>query len=670
MPRCPRSDQEDLVLSQLTKKKIESFDVFETVLLRVVGQPESLFLFVGKAAVRQGILPCSPAVYKDIRIEAECEAYRRYGYPTLDNIFEAIPSLLALKTHELDWLKEEELRLEKNWSRMNPRYESRLASARNLHGRTLFISDMYLPKKFIEDNLRDKNILTISDTLYVSNQVQAGKGDGSLYSEVLKKQNLVASALTHHGNCPQSDVKAPRKLGIRIIPYSEGNLSNWECFLETYSDSTDGLASLWAGASRRARCSLPEEMMNHMLRTIRDTAVSVAGPLLTNFVHWSLRRAVQDGISSLAFVARDGQILIKIAELLQKSNPEFQKLELRYIYGSRQAWRPAAIEELGNFEKSWILEGEKNLTPEKILSRVNLGLEYLDQLPATNDLDDLWNKLCCELRNQILKASSMQRGLVVAYLEQENLLGNMNLGIVEIGCTGTTLSALGRIMQSVNSVEPRTYFFGLSNANHPYRPPRPTTYFYDEKSDQGISPSSDFNYFVLLEMFCAATHGRTTGYQRNRGKVEPVLEPTQKYWQNPRSTDFLQQGILAFAEAYADSPLMEIDPTTAIPLVAKVIRKFWQKPNQEEAEVWGSYCKEHDQSGFGAPAMGRVYTVSDLAHCVRNQGLPETWWPAATRIRTPQTTMKLLETGTYVGKGLAQARIRLGGLKRRLMRKG
>ena len=610
-----------------------------------------------------------PAYFKFVRTEAEREAYRKHVHPSLDQIYAVLAGLPGIHPKALQKLKNEELRLEVEWSRPNPTVLSAIAESRKRHGHVLFLSDMYLPREFIVENLRKKGVFLNGDRLYVSNQEGSGKSDGGLYHDVLEREQLSPESLCHHGNCPHADVRVPEGLGIATRLYFNGNLTAWEEQLELFSDSTDGLGSLWSGASRRARCTLDIQTGSLHQATVLESATSVAGPLLTTFVHWSLQRAAADGVRTLVFVARDGQILYEIAKKLKVAEPTFEHLDLRYIYGSRQAWRSASILSLGEFERSWVLEGSHELTREKLIARVGLDRSYAQRLPDSMDADILWDALKTEVGEEILDSAGVRRGQALKYLEQEQLLENRFLGFVEIGCTGTTLAALERMLAHQGSPPPKTYFFGLANGGQSQGPAQPSTYFYNEQEGMGLQASSDFNYFVLLEMFCAATHGRTSGYREVREGVEPVLEPTQRYWEEPGGTELLQAGIAAFAEAYADSPLIEMDPATAVPLMSLVMRKFWQEPTKEVAETWGSYRKEHDQSGFGAPEMARVHTLKDLPGCVRRQGLPSTWWPAATEVRTSKTTLKLLKTGTRAGRKLAKARIGLGRFKNRLLGK-
>jgi FMN phosphatase YigB (HAD superfamily) len=648
---------------------MDSYDVFETVLLRVVGEPQSLFFFVGQLGVREGILPFGAGVFREMRIEAEKEAYKRVGHPGLEDIYQVLGTLAGLGERELGFLRDAELKLEKAGSRVNPVFQDKVVASRKRHGRVLFLSDMYLPHEFLEGNLRDKGLLQGEDCLYLSNREKAGKGYGQLFEKVLAKEGLVPANLRHHGNCRQADVDAARELGISAEHFSEGNLSVWEEYLESLSIGTDGIASLWAGASRRARCSLPGGSLSHSFHGVLcQTAASIAAPVLLSYVHWCLDRALEDGLKQLAFVARDGEILYKVARVLKEANKNYEGIGLKYIYGSRQAWRPASLVDLGDFEKVWILEGGNELSREKVVARLGLEPRYADGLPETGSPEELWSALLEKLKDPALEQSAKTRARVLEYLGQEGLLED-GVGFAEIGCTGLTMACLDRILSFAGIAPPQNYFFGLSPDTKELAPSRATAYFYNSMEGFGFSPSPDFNYFVLLEMFCSSTHGRTTGYHPVSGRVAPSFEQPQRYWEKQtREVELFQDAVLSFARAYVDSPLLLKDPRRALPLCAKVLRKFWQRPTPEEAEVWGSYHKEHDQSGLDCLEMGRRLVAKDFIGCVGTQGLPHTWWEAASVLRTPLVIQRLLELGTRVGVLLAKSRIVLGGWKSRIIR--
>ena len=96
----------------------------------------------------------------------------------------------------------------------------------------------------------------------------------------------------------------------------------------------------------------------------------VFAPVLVNFIEWILTEAEKKGIHRLYFLARDGHQMKLIAEQLCKVKN--RKIECRYLYGSRYAWRmPQYV-----LEKERCLEmicrGGIDVTFEKVMKRGGL----------------------------------------------------------------------------------------------------------------------------------------------------------------------------------------------------------------------------------------------------------------------------------------------------------
>ncbi len=88
-----------------------------------------------------------------------------------------------------------------------------------------------------------------------------------------------------------------------------------------------------AGCARAAR--LRENMADEHARAIWETSTNIAGPLLTGFVLWTLIKAREQGRSTLYYLARDGQILQRIASALAAWLD--WPIECKYLFASRKA---------------------------------------------------------------------------------------------------------------------------------------------------------------------------------------------------------------------------------------------------------------------------------------------------------------------------------------------
>jgi len=192
----------------MTSFEIISFDVFDTLLMRGCLEPRDVFSLVEEKAQRRG--------YAKARIRAEKRANRRVasgqtrGETSLEEIYSFIPRFGDLKDAELEF--------EKSCIRANPEVVELWARAGELGKRRVIVSDMYLPRPFIEELLRTNGI-TGWDGIYVSSEHRTRKKTGELYRVMMRDQNVDAARILHVGDNPASDVAAANAVGIAAFQY-------------------------------------------------------------------------------------------------------------------------------------------------------------------------------------------------------------------------------------------------------------------------------------------------------------------------------------------------------------------------------------------------------------------------------------------------------------------
>ena len=193
-------------------------------------------------------------------------------------------------------------------------------------------------------------------TLYVSNEVGATKRAGSLFRHMLEKENLTARDLTHCGDGVESDFLGARKAGVLTELFTGTQLNRLERAMLSVPSRSPWVTSQLAGISRVTRLSVPEDASDVLAGSVA-IASSVVAPLLVGFVSWVLQDAKAQGLERLYFVARDGQVLHKIAQALK---PE---LEVRYLYGSRQAWYIPSAFSVSRAELEFVLMTGQSSAP-------------------------------------------------------------------------------------------------------------------------------------------------------------------------------------------------------------------------------------------------------------------------------------------------------------------
>ncbi|HXA45130.1 MAG TPA: hypothetical protein VNZ25_06465, partial [Candidatus Angelobacter sp.] len=272
---------------------IRSFDIFDTVLTRNVGSPEAVFLCTGQFAFREGLITVSPKEFKQLRIKAETEARRKKGggEVTLEDIYESLAELGGILPEKVKFLLKLELEIEDRGLRPVKVLAGELADARAIHGTVAFLSDMYLPAKFLETKLRAHGLFRDGDHLLVSADHGVSKHSGKLYLDFLGNVGLKPAQLLHRGDNWISDVQMPKRLGIRTAHFDASALNRYERILENHSEQTEAVTSFFAGASRLVR--LDAASNSPRAAALQAVAAGVAGPTLLSYVLWVLRQAVE-----------------------------------------------------------------------------------------------------------------------------------------------------------------------------------------------------------------------------------------------------------------------------------------------------------------------------------------------------------------------------------------
>ncbi|MGC8732539.1 MAG: hypothetical protein ACP5RC_09810, partial [Halothiobacillaceae bacterium] len=344
----------------LARAKLVSFDFFDTLFARPFAEPEAVFEMLG---YKLGM-----ADFRQRRIRAQQEAFKvmhRKGRNeiSLDDIYACFDaqgrSPRDLASAELDL----ELALVK------PRPEAlRLYAALQRDGsRALAItSDMYLPRIFFERALSEHGLE--ARHLLVSCDLNATKRDtGALFKELLRISEHLPGDILHLGDNHVSDVARATQHGLMTFhwPKGHGNPVN---------PADDAMRAPVAHGL------LEREGAEACANVFERFGFLYGGPANLGFLQWVAARARADGIEHLLFLARDGFLMHRLAEVGAVSDLPTHS----YFLGSRTALSLAAIDEM-SFDTSmpFLLSGSADLHAGELLDRI--GVER----PAAAVLSDL-----------------------------------------------------------------------------------------------------------------------------------------------------------------------------------------------------------------------------------------------------------------------------------------
>ena len=156
-------DKINSMIQMIKNYKYVSFDIFDTIIVRAVPNPSDVFDVVGD--VIKNRLDCE-FDFKRSRIDAEKKAIEKCSSEeiTLDEIYQNFQKC-DINTEKI---KKIEVEVEKKLCFLNEEIKEILDYCKDNGKKIVIISDMYMPKRVIEEILYDNGVYY--DYLYVSSE--------------------------------------------------------------------------------------------------------------------------------------------------------------------------------------------------------------------------------------------------------------------------------------------------------------------------------------------------------------------------------------------------------------------------------------------------------------------------------------------------------------------
>ena len=653
-----------------------SFDVFDTLLMRVVGDPRAVFLFLGYRLHRLGLIECAPEVFAHQRVLAESRAHAIAGcHPTLEQIYREWLHGMNHSEQSAEALASAELALEDELLIPVPGALALVAAARTQGCVIVFVTDTNMSSAFIAGVLEKWGFYRSGDRVFASCETRVDKARGLMFPYVAKALQVAPGAVRHHGNSAVADVRNAKLSGWQFRHCSRANLNRYERSLADDHFATAGLSSVFAGCSRFARLSQSTE--DERQQTIANVTAGVMAPMLVAWMIWLLRRAIRDGVRRLYFVSRDGEVLLEIARRLLPlvEGP----LELRYLYVGRQslllAGSPqAALRDLLRSPTTRLVDVAESLglsqeALQAVLPAALRGPESWTRPLGSNDRSLLQAALS-EARDLLDRASQDARAVLTDYLAQEGWSVQEPLAVIDVGWRASMAGTLGEALRHSSLRMPdKFYYFGLGNDAHQVAGemmvPRLDAWFYDDASRRGQLP-----YLIatssLVEMFCAGSHGSVIGYERFAGGIRPKLRspvsPMQE-WGLP----LMRKATVAFVEQ-----LVRVLPADRAPAtldvdlrhsIRRIMELFWLSPTRTEVKYWGTYPVQANFTNTVVLPLAERISLQRVLRALSRGSFrfrSNHAWPRGTELASPFPVRQLLQ-------GIAALRGSNSRLRRRLV---
>jgi len=646
-------NQPYMTLESTKQAHFHSFDVFDTALTRIWAKPTDLFWELGDRLKQEDLITISSDTWSQLRIEAEGKARQvsTTNEVTLQEIYAQLAE--SLNWSEIDSKKamHNEIQLEGASLRPVPATQLKIQALHQENQSIAYLSDMYLPSEAIRGFLEDHQIWADGDVIYVSNEVGLHKVSGELFQYYLTKYQLKPSQVLHTGDNLYSDIKVAQKLGIQVQAFVQAHLNRYEQIIADNEQLPIRFRSLLAGANRLCRLHCKETELHRQI--IWNTGANVIAPVFFGFVHWVLEEAKRQGIQRLYFMARDGQILWKIAQIICRKWG--YDIDCQYLYGSRQAFHFPSIQEIGETEQEWLFDKPPFFSVRLVCDRVNIQPEQIaDALTRHGFPMEIWDKNLTEQEFTALKAAFQDREIIdlivdlaaiyrekaIGYFKQAGIGDGTSFAIVDSGWTGRSQRSFSKILAIGNIYPPGGvpgFYFGLERRITPFSTDRLIPYFLEPDA---ITERRSLSSSPILELFLAADHGSTVRYEKQDDRYIPILRSEKNEKGLEWGVLVQQQAILDFTERLTDHlQPEECEVRYFHQITEDLLKTFIHSPNKEEAQVFGSqpFSDQQLESKFHdlAPAYSLVdgfkmifdkYYISDFV-----------WLPASIQRSAPVT---------------------------------
>lgn len=598
------------IITQVSKFQYISFDIFDTLLKRNVLDPTDVF-YLMESQLGTGY---EDFVNRRIVAEKQARELKKGNEVTINDIYAQFEGITREEITRLITLEQEveESVLVANPD-MFPIYKACLDMKKDIY----IISDMYLPKVFIEKVL-EKNGISSYTKLYVSCEENKTKQSGELFSLFLQEQELEQKKVIHIGDSKHSDYEVPRRMGIsaisipRIIKRCEYNLKK--------SDSD-------------IRLNLLSSFVNNSILNECDDFYRFGyekfGMFLWGYIQWLYQETKKEGINRLYFFSRDGLIMKNAFDLFYAN----EEVETYYLEVSRRSLRVPVL--WMDCEFSTILNmisPSKLISIKSIFDGVGLQIENHENLLLKYGIheDDSFDRASImdnanfmamyeELKPKIIENSKREYDLLQKYIKKNQLSGKF--AIIDIGWSGGMQRFLDQTLTTLD-IEHEIYGYYIGVAAYFKRNTEVVNhlnmhgYLFDFKNNENEVDKR--NCFVgLFETLFLEQGGSVKNYTISSDNKEVIATRyPYEYIQDGQPTDEfvkvmkIQKGALDFISNIRGNKIIQKYEFTADELFVG-LRETGANPVKKDIEMFAdfNFYDEGENEKLAAPKSLLHYIV-------------------------------------------------------------
>lgn len=551
--------------------KYYSFDIFDTLITRLLNRPSDLFSIIEK----EYNIPN----FKKNRINAESKARKSSNHEeiTIDDIYNELKHIdSTIDIYEVKKIEEE---LEIKICVINKNFINTYYNLKEENKKIIIISDMYLDGDTIKKILSKNNISY--DKLYLSSEIKKTKHTGSLYNHVLNDLGINPNQIIHYGDNKNSDFINPKKMGINAVLIN----NKWTDNIKFYNNKEKDYRYL--AIEKFISFNMKNNFSEPTFNYFYNAGYEILGPLLYGYCAWLYENLSKNNIKKVFFLARDGKIIKKAFDIL------FPTFNTCYMYASRRAltvptlWLYKELKDPSYLKNIYFISGRLKMVD---LIKM-LGLEDIDIDPILkkynfNLNDNITSKVIStntqfksfynEVYPLLLKNSKTEYEEMIKYLKEINFYGNV--GIVDIGWNGNMQYALENVTKFSNvNAKIKGFYTGVTCKSKKQEVQDMSGYLYQKDYNEKIEVYKK-EYNAIFEFFFSSTDGSFKCYANDGFKFY------EYEYENSKERAYLekiQEGAIDFVHDFSKSELSNI--INIIPSIAILnFNKLGNSPSDED----------------------------------------------------------------------------------------
>lgn len=539
----PYWDSGEMSLKQAIREaEVVSFDIFDTLVMRRVLEPEDIF-YLTERRWNAGRETSEKLPFHDLRIKAERSLA---GCPKIEDIYTYMGKICKISGEELNGLLTMEIRTEQDCLICREPVLGLMKYAMELGKPVYLLSDMYYSSKQLEELLKPLGIEGY-ERIFVSCEVGKDKESGGLY-DVYRKY-IGQKAALHIGDNRRADIgQAGEKGFFTYHIYSGEELLAASNLQELLTDVKDiqqrlllGLFTVKAFQDPFVLCRTKGRVK---VKSLFETGYLFFGPILAEIAVWLKKEVEESAVDQLLFPSRDGYLMEKLYQLLcefQVTPKEGRNHCVPSVYfrTSRRASSVAAIRTEEDI--CFLLKRKFDGTKEELLWQ-RFGIHPSEESLRDEDMGQeglTTEKYILAHSREILRNAQKERELYLGYLKKKGIGGDKKEAIFDFVAGGTVQYYL----EKLTGKKMKGVYAATSNLpNDLYRPGENICAAYGNFNTYGAAYALA-KYYLLLEpvmMDEQSTFRRMNenGQEEYCGRTNSCSEEIGR----------IQEGILAFAK--------------------------------------------------------------------------------------------------------------------------